>query len=44
VQDELGVLPPEALEPEAEGDIADEQFRLHFTCCHPDLPPKARLP
>ncbi|MDZ4392590.1 RNA polymerase sigma factor [Cypionkella sp.] len=43
VQDELGVLRSEAIEPEAEGDVADDQLRLIFTCCHPDLPPEGQI-
>lgn len=43
VQDELGVLAPETMEPEAERDIADDQLRLIFTCCHPALPPEGQV-
>ena len=43
VQDELGVLIPEAMEPEAESDIADDQLRLIFTCCHPELAPEGQV-
>ena len=43
VQVELGVLTPEAIVAEAESDIADDQLRLIFTCCHPDLPPEGQV-
>ena len=28
---------------EAEGTVPDERLRLLFTCCHPALPPEARV-
>jgi RNA polymerase sigma-70 factor, ECF subfamily len=43
VQEELGVFATEAIEPEAEGDITDDQLRLIFTCCHPSLAPEAQV-
>jgi RNA polymerase sigma-70 factor, ECF subfamily len=43
VQNELGALAPEAMEPEAERDIADDPLRLIFTCCHPALPPEGQV-
>ena len=43
VLDELGVLWHEGMEAEAERDIADDQLRLVFTCCHPDLPAEGQI-
>jgi len=43
VQDDLALLTPEGVEPEADRDIADDQLRLIFTCCHPDLPPEGQV-
>lgn len=43
VQDELAVLRPDATATESESDIADDQLRLIFTCCHPDLAPEGQV-
>lgn len=32
-----------AIDPQPEEPIADDRLRLIFTCCHPELPPDARI-
>jgi RNA polymerase sigma-70 factor (ECF subfamily) len=39
----LGELEAQEEEPVNESTIADDQLRLIFTCCHPALPPEARV-
>ena len=39
---QLAVLEEDEMAPDAE-PIADDQLRLIFTCCHPELPPDAQV-
>jgi RNA polymerase sigma-70 factor, ECF subfamily len=40
---ELAALESEAAEPVVTEHIVDDELRLIFTCCHPALPPDARI-
>jgi RNA polymerase sigma factor (sigma-70 family) len=34
---------PDRLDGDSHGEIADDQLRLLFTCCHPDLPAESQI-